>query len=126
MNPMKADVEFKKKIIELNETYTLGLSAKELVNTAYFKKLKELYEQEIESFYEIKKLTPYSELDKTHSYVSKNGTKVIPGDEYLQTRVELEIAIQQKQDFLQMIQNDIAQGEEAGKDLVEYKKKLGK
>ena len=126
MNPRKATEDLKKKIVDLNETYTLGLSAKELVSTAYFQKLKELYDGEIKSFYEIKKLTPYSELRQTHTYNVKNGTKVISGSEYMQLQIELEIAIEQKQNFLTMIQNDITEGELAEKDLVEYKKKLGK
>lgn len=127
MNPKKANVELKKKIIDLNETYTLGLSAKELMKTAYFKKLEELYRKEIKAFYEIKKFTPYSELREAHHYTTSNGAvKTISGAEYFDKAVRQEIAIEQKKDFLDMIYNDANAGDEAEKDLVEYKKKLNK
>jgi hypothetical protein len=126
MNPRKAKAELQKKIVELNEVYTLGLSAKELSQTAYFKKLKELYEKEIESFYIIKKLTPYVETIQDHHRTTSKGNRIISGKDYFAGLVATEIAIQQKEAFLQMIQNDIEEGEIAGKDLADYKRKLGK
>lgn len=127
MNPKKANQDLQKKILELNEVYTLGLSAKELMNCAYFKQLEELYKKEIISFEEIKKLTPYTDFQRDHRFKDTNGNvKIVSGEAYLKNMVITEIQVQEKKDFLDMVHNDAKAGEEANKDLIEYKKKLNK
>ena len=123
MHPNKAKSDLKRKINELHDVYTLGLSAMELVKTGYFQKLKEIYEKEIKSFYEIKQLTPFSDLRKDHTKLTSKGAVVIPSNQYFNSMVELEINIKCKQDFLDMIKNDMQAGNEAGLQLEEYKKK---
>ena len=127
MNPKKASKDLKEKILELNEIYTLGLSATEVLNCSYFKQLEELYQKEIKSFEEIKKLTPYLDFKKAHHYADgKGNVKIVSGQDYMTTMMVTEIEIQQKRDFLSMVHNDAKAGVEANVELVEYKKKLNK
>jgi len=127
MNPKKAKEELSNKIRELDEERKIGMSAKEMADTPYFKQLEELYKKEIEAFYEIKKLTPYLDVTKTHYVKTGDGKiKKITGEEYLRSLIAQEIEVMTKKDLLSMVHNDIRNGVEASKELETYKNKLNR
>lgn len=134
MNPNKANEELKKEqtadISQLNDEYQSGKRAKELVRNEYFQRLEKLWKQEIDIFYSMKKSTPLSIFSQSKAEPIRNEdgkiTGWMSGDDVLRSMQMQEIVVKKLEEILAMIKNDIEDGNEAEKKLVEYKNKLQK
>lgn len=134
MNPDKANQQKKeeqvKDIRQLNDDYQTGKRAKELVNNEYWKRLEEIWNQEIKIFYEMKKNTPLGIFSQSKAeQIRDESGKVkgwMSGSDVLKSMQMQEMVAQKLEAILAMVKNDINDGSEAEKKLIEYKNNLKK
>lgn len=133
MNPEMAQKEVKEKtqidIHQLNDDYHMGKRAKDLANNGYWKRLENLWRGDIKIFYEMKKNTPLGIFSQSKAEpIREKGvvTGYLTGDDILRSMQMQEQVINKLEGILTMIQNDINEGNEAEKKLIEYKNKLTK
>lgn len=131
MNPEMAQKEAKEKtqidIHQLNDDYHMGKRAKDLVNNGYWKRLENLWKEDIRIFYEMKKNTPLAIFSQSKAEPIKEKGVVIgylTGDDVLRSMQMQEMVINKLKETLTMIQNDINEGNDAEKTLIEFKNKL--
>lgn len=125
MNPKKANDQMSEKIKELNVSFQDGQAAKEMTQTSYFQHLKEVIKKQIVMFEENKVRTSYMSLCVSARYKNQDGTyyTVPPEDARISALCD-EAYIQSRKDILKMIDNDVASGDDAYKELEIYKSKI--
>ena len=134
MNPEQAQKEAEKKtqidIHQLNDEYHAGKRAKELSKNGYWQRLENVWRGEIKIFYEMKKNTPLGIFSQSKAEPIKDSAGktigFLTGADVLRSMQMQEMVIDKLESTLAMIQNDINEGNEAEKKLVEYKNKLAK
>lgn len=132
MNPEKATQQAKEKtevnVRQLNDEYQTGKKAKELTSNDYWKRLKNLWQGEINLFNEMKKNTPIAIFSQTKAEEirDENGKTIgwMKGEDVLRSMQLQEIVAKKLEEIIAIVENDINAGDEAEKSLIEYKNKL--
>lgn len=127
MNPAKAKEDISKKVAELNDVFQMGERAKLMANTEFWQIKKEEWLKEIADYKAGKSSIPAG-MYLTGYPIVKDGKQV--GYKSAQEMIVENMTLETYYDAIRMViktvENAIEAGEEAYKDLQNYKEKLVK